>query len=82
MTTDVRTGPAPRHHYLNAGHGLASWLLTKDHKRIAWLYFVSITGFFFLGGLAATLIRMELITPNGDLLSSDAYNRLFSCMAS
>ncbi|MBM7333836.1 MAG: cytochrome c oxidase subunit I [Alcanivorax sp.] len=78
MIRDARTGPAPRHHYLNAGHGLASWFLTKDHKRIAWLYFVSITGFFFLGGLAATLIRLELITPNGDLLSSDAYNRLFS----
>ncbi|MCU5788025.1 cytochrome c oxidase subunit I [Alloalcanivorax marinus] len=78
MIRDARTGPAPRHHYLNAGHGLASWFLTQDHKRIAWLYFVSITGFFFLGGLAATLIRLELITPNGDLLSSDAYNRLFS----
>ena len=29
--------------YLNNGHGLASWLLTKDHKRIALLYLVSIT---------------------------------------
>ena len=26
--------------YLNNGHGLASWLLTKDHKRIALLYLV------------------------------------------
>ena len=49
--------------YLKAGYGLKSWLFTLDHKRIAWLYFVSITGFFFLGGAAATLIRMELITP-------------------
>ena len=64
--------------YLKAGYGLKSWLFTLDHKRIAWLYFVSITGFFFLGGAAATLIRMELITPAGDLLSSDAYNQMFS----
>ncbi len=35
--------------YINNGHGLASWLLTKDHKRIALLYLVSITFFFFLG---------------------------------
>lgn len=78
MTTPAPTDAAPADHYLNAGHGLASWLLTKDHKRIAWLYFVSITSFFFLGGAAATLIRMELITPDGDLLSSDTFNQMFS----
>ncbi len=55
--------------YLNAGYGLKSWLLTLDHKRVAWLYFISITGFFFLGGAAATLVRLELITPAGDLLA-------------
>ena len=29
---------APALNYLNNGHGAASWLLTKDHKRIALLY--------------------------------------------
>jgi len=28
---------------LNAGYGLKSWLLTKDHKRIAILYLITIT---------------------------------------
>ena len=56
-----------------------SWLLTTDHKRIGLLYMVSITFFFFVGGAAATLIRLELMTPQGDVLSSpDAYNRLFT----
>ena len=32
--------------YLNNGHGAASWLLTRDHKRIALLYLFSITAFF------------------------------------
>ena len=41
---------AERRNYLNAGYGLASWLLTTDHKRIAILYLISITLFFFLGG--------------------------------
>ena len=40
----------PGLNYLNNGHGLKSWLLTRDHKRIALLYLFSITAFFFLGG--------------------------------
>jgi cytochrome c oxidase subunit 1 len=52
----------PNESYLNAKIGIRSWLLTTDHKRIALLYFASITFFFAIGGLAATLIRYELIT--------------------
>ncbi len=64
--------------YLNAGYGVKSWLLTKDHKRIALLYLVSITLFFFLGGVFALLIRLELLTPAGDLVTSQTYNKLFT----
>jgi cytochrome c oxidase subunit 1 len=67
-----------RENYLTAGHGLKSWLLTKDHKRIALLYFFTITIFFFIGGVFASLIRIELVTPEGDLVSSDTYNKLFT----
>jgi cytochrome c oxidase subunit 1 len=69
---------SPRTHYLNATYGLKSWLLTRDHKRIALLYLVSISVFFALGGLMAVLIRMELATPEGDLFQPDIYNRLFT----
>src|SRR5262250_3389878 len=67
-----------REHYLNASYGLKSWLLTKDHKRIALLFLASITLFFFLGGAFATLIRLELMTPQGDLFQAQTYNKLFS----
>jgi cytochrome c oxidase subunit 1 len=67
-----------REHYLNASYGLKSWLLTKDHKRIALLYLFTITLFFFIGGVFASLIRIELITPQGDLVSSETYNKLFT----
>ena len=67
-----------REHYLNASYGIKSWLLTKDHKRIALLYLATITLFFFLGGIFATLIRIELLTPQGDLVSSETYNKLFT----
>jgi cytochrome c oxidase subunit I len=67
-----------REHYLNASYGIKSWLLTKDHKRIGLLYLATITLFFFLGGAFATLIRVELLTPQGDLVSSETYNKLFT----
>jgi cytochrome c oxidase subunit I len=58
---------------------LKSWLLTTDHKRIGLLYMASITLFFFVGGAAATIMRLELMTPRGDVLSSaDTYNRFFT----
>src|SRR5215510_10379332 len=67
-----------RRHYLNAGYGVKSWLLTKDHKRIALLYLFSVTLFFFLGGAFAVLIRLELLTPQGDLVQAETYNKLFT----
>jgi cytochrome c oxidase subunit 1 len=67
-----------REHYLNADWGIRSWLLTIDHKRIAILYLVSISIFFALGGLMAVLLRLELATPQGDLVQPDTYNRLFT----
>ncbi len=64
--------------YLDAPHGIWSWLLTKDHKRIAILYLISITIFFMIGGLFAAGIRTELLTPEGDFLTADLYNKLFT----
>ncbi len=68
----------PAHNYLSNGHGLKSWLLTKDHKRIAVLYLISISIFFFLGSLFAVGIRLELTTPQGDLFQPDTYNKFFT----
>ncbi|HUL75034.1 MAG TPA: cbb3-type cytochrome c oxidase subunit I [Vicinamibacterales bacterium] len=67
-----------RHSYLDAPYGLKAWLLTRDHKRIAMLYLISITFFFMMGGLFAAGIRLELLTPKGDIWSADMYNKLFS----
>src|SRR5581483_591965 len=75
--------PAPppepaRTTYLNVTHGLASWLLTKDHKRIAILYLIVVTINFFVGGLFITIARLNLMVPEGGLVSADTYNRLFT----
>jgi cytochrome c oxidase subunit I len=76
--TELAPESPPRVHYLNANYGVKSWLLTVDHKRIALLYLASITVMFAVGGLFATVIRVELLTPAGDLVRDDAYNKLFS----
>ncbi|MBM7486024.1 MULTISPECIES: cbb3-type cytochrome c oxidase subunit I [Bradyrhizobium] len=81
MSDVVLAGELPfpaRPDYLRAGSTLASWLTTTDHKRIAILYALTITVFFFMGGAAITAVRLELFVPNGWFLSSDTYNRLFS----
>jgi cytochrome c oxidase subunit 1 len=63
--------------YLTEENTVASWLLTRDHKRIALLFFASITFFFFAGGFAATMMRLNLATPEG-LLQPAVYNRMFT----
>ena len=76
MATAVQS--VERENYLNSNYGIKSWLLTSDHKRIAMLYLISITAMFWIGGFFAMLIRLELLTPAGDLVSSDTYNKLFT----
>src|SRR5271154_724525 len=68
----------PKTHYLNATYGIRSWLLTTDHKRIALLYLGSVTFFFFVGGIFATMIRIHLLTPAGYLVTPETYNKLFT----
>src|SRR3977135_1228719 len=68
----------PPHHYLNDGYGIKSWLLTRDHQLIAPLDPAAVTFFFFGGGAFAVMIRLELATPAGDLVTDETYNKLFT----
>ncbi len=76
MITKVRVIEEPN--YLTAEQGIKSWLLTTDHKRICLLYLVAITFFFLVGGVAALLMRLELVTPASDLFTAETYNKLFT----
>jgi cytochrome c oxidase subunit I len=84
-TTIVKPGevlspqqPEERENYLNVEHTIKSWLLTGDHKRIAVLYLIAVSFFFFLGSVAASLIRLELTSPQGVMFESETYNKLFT----
>jgi cytochrome c oxidase subunit 1 len=68
----------PRTNYLNVETSVKSWLLTTDHKRIAILYLVSISIFFLLGSIFAGLVRVNLLSPYGDLLQAETYNKMFT----
>jgi cytochrome c oxidase subunit 1 len=72
---DLRRG---KPNYLNISYGVKSWLLTVDHKRIALLYLASVSIMFLVGGAFAVAIRLELVTPAGDLVQSETYNKLFT----
>lgn len=78
MSTAVEIPKTQTVNYLNADYGWKSWLFTTDHKRIALLYLISITAMFFVGGFFAVLMRLELMTPRGDLVQADTYNKLFT----
>jgi len=60
------------------GRGIWSWLATVDHKRIGVLYGFTAFFFFILGGIEALLIRLQLATPEANVLNPDQYNRIFT----
>jgi cytochrome c oxidase subunit I len=76
MTTRA-SGAQPRN-YLNAAYTVKSWLLTTDHKRIGILFLITITAFFLIGGAAAVIFRVELLTPQADVVEAETYNKLFT----
>ncbi len=68
----------PEKSFLNAKKGIMSWLFTLDHKRIGILYLVSVMFFFFVGGVLAMLLRLELLSPGQDIMDAETYNQFFT----
>ncbi|MFA9429283.1 cytochrome c oxidase subunit I [Egicoccus sp. AB-alg2] len=77
MTTQA---PAPRTVFSRPTRltGWSSWLTTTDHKKIGIMYFVTVLVFFFLGGLEATIIRLQLAQAEQTLVTAEVYNQLFT----
>jgi heme/copper-type cytochrome/quinol oxidase subunit 1 len=57
---------------------VGSWVTTSDHKKIGILYIFTGVFFFLVGGIEASLIRLQLATPNGQVLSPEAYDQVFT----
>ena len=58
--------------------GVWSWLTTVDHKRIGVLYGVSAFILFLIGGIEAGVMRMQLMTPDNNLVDPDTFNAMFT----
>ena len=78
MATLAAAPPYTESHTEPSNTGIMSWLTTVDHKRIGVLYLVSSLFFFVFGGLEAGLLRAQLATPNGNILSAEMYNQMFT----
>jgi cytochrome c oxidase subunit 1 len=71
-------GSAHSPNYLDEKKGIWSWLTTLDHKRIGVMYLWSVLAAFFLGGIFALLVRLELLTPGQDIMTAEQYNQAFT----
>ncbi len=78
MSTDLLPDLDITEDYLSVHCTARGWLLTTDHKRIGLLYLFTIIGFFAIGATAAAIMRINLLYPQGDLVLSETYNRLFT----
>ncbi len=61
--------------------GWKEWAFTVDHKKIGIMYGALAMFWFFVGGIEALLVRAQLFTPNGTVLTADQYNQLFTMHA-
>lgn len=67
-----------RQKYSRVEHGVLSWLLGTNHKRIGILYMVTSLAFFVVAGILADVIRLQLVEPNSGIVSPNLYNQLFT----
>src|SRR2546428_12643432 len=58
--------------------GFWSWFTTVDHKKIGIMYASTALVFFVIGGIEALLIRIQLFSPHGTVLSANQYNKMFT----
>src|SRR5467141_3408973 len=57
---------------------LHEWVTTVDHKRLGILYILFALLFFVIGGIEATIIRIQLMRPHSDFVSPQVFNRMFT----
>ncbi len=58
--------------------GLKGWLLSVDHKRIGVLYLITLISWFAVGVTLGFLMRLQMLSPQGLIVSPQAYNEFFT----
>jgi cytochrome c oxidase subunit I len=60
------------------GERLHDWVVTVDHKKLGILYIVYSLLFLVIGGVEATIMRIQLIVPHNHFVSPQVFNRMFT----
>ena len=60
------------------GDRVHEWVTTVDHKRLGILYIGYALVFLMVGGVEATIMRVQLMVPQNDLVSPQVFNRMFT----
>ena len=68
----VPAGPRP---FVDRLHG---WIATVDHKRLGVMYILYALVFLLIGGIEATIMRIQLIVPHNHFVSPQVFNRMFT----
>ena len=57
---------------------LHAWVVTVDHKKLGILYIIYALVFLVIGGIEATIVRIQLIVPHNHFVSPQVFNRMFT----
>src|ERR1700692_3570683 len=78
MSTETIAWPSTTESSSSYVARLHDWVTTVDHKRLGILYIIYALVFLLIGGIEATIIRIQLIRPHNDFVSPQVFNRLFT----
>src|ERR1039457_5842108 len=81
LLPDQRQGHGPADENGHEDHGptgILKWLTSTDHKVIGLSYMITSLVMFYLAGIMALPLRLQLTAPHSTLLSFNQYNELFT----
>ena len=78
MSSDAMAIPSARTEARPWVEVVHEWVTTVDHKRLGILYIVYALVFLLVGGIEATIIRIQLIRPHNAFVSPQVFNRMFT----
>ena len=78
MSTDLIAWPATQEAGRPFVDRLHEWVTTVDHKRLGIMYIAYALFFLVIGGLEATIMRIQLTAAHKDFVSPQVFNRMFT----
>jgi len=82
MATDLVTWPGTQEAVETTRRPLVDklheWVATVDHKRLGIMYILYGLMFLLVGGVEATIMRIQLSAPHKDFVSPQVFNRMFT----